>query len=112
MKHNHSEREKQHDVNSSLADVASPFECNDGCDPFIVRGKQDSYQHQTHSRMSTMIWSRGGALPRKENMNSVHSPLRCVRSPLQKKQNKHDDIIPETRTEGSKRMGTDNDDGK
>lgn len=55
-----------------------------------------------------MIWNRGEVLPRKENMNSVYSPLRCVRS-LRKK---HDDIIPETRTEGSKRMGIDNDDGK
>lgn len=71
-------------------------------------GKQDSYQHQTHSRMNTMIWSRGEVLLRKEIMNSVYSPLRCVRS-LRKK---HDDIIPETRTEGSKRMGIDNDDGK
>lgn len=51
-------------------------------------------------------------LLRKENMNSVYSPLRCVRSLRKKKKKKHDDIIPETRTEGSKRMGIDNDDGK
>lgn len=55
-----------------------------------------------------MTWKRGEVLLRKGNMNSVYSPLRCVRS-LRKK---HDDIIPETRTEGSKGMGTDNDDGK
>lgn len=45
-------------------------------------------------------------------MNSVYSPLRCVRSLRKKKTKKHDDIIPEARTEGSEGMGINNDDGK
>lgn len=65
-------------VNGLLANVASLFEWVAKTEATPLRCEEkmtDRYQHQTHSKMNAMIWSRSEG-----NMNSVYSPLRCTRS--------------------------------